>query len=366
MSISMDTTFPTFRRLLGIRAPIAVFWPWRTTSAQRRSLLRLIATAAEEDIPLSRLIEVWASDESGRQSNRLHHLAALLRDGMPLPDAIEQVRSVLNDEDVLAIRFGMQSGTLAATIRDTLEQRDFAAEYNSSQLRKSIVYLCLLVIVAIGVVTFLQVKIIPKFNNIFQEFSISAPPSLSWSIYLTDVVAKYWFLVVLAIIAISLFVFTSWPGRQLRSGIASRLFRPLCELRMADVLQKLSVATQAGRPIAGALSTLARYHFDPTLRHQLLVVRNELEHGVDIWQSMGKLGLLTEPEIQVLETAERVGNRPWVLHQLALLRKRRNARRMAHWSELAVPAVIILMGLFVLWQALSIYESLVHIVYSLL
>ena len=362
----MDTMFPTFRRLLNFRPPIAVGWPWRTTSAQRRSLLRLIATAAEEDIPLSRLIEVWASDESGRQRNRLHHLAALLRDGTPLPDAIEQVRGVLNDEDVLAIRFGMQSGTLSATIRDTLEQRDLAAEYNSSQLRKSIVYLFLVVIVAIGVVTFLQIKIIPQLNYIFQDFNLSAPASLSWSIHLTRVVAKYWFLSALAILAISLLVFTSWPGRQLRSGVAGRLFRPLRELRVADVLQKLSVATQAGRPIAGALSTLARYHFDPTLRHQLLVVRNELEHGVDIWQTMGKLGLLTAPETQVLETAERVGNRPWVLHQLAMLRKRRNVRRMAFWSELAVPAVIILMGAFVLWQSLSIYESLVHIVYSLL
>jgi type IV pilus assembly protein PilC len=362
----MVTMFPTFRRLTGIRAPFAPFWPWRTTRAQQQSLLRLIVAATEEDLPLSRLIDAWANDESGMQSNRLRRLAALLRDGTPLPEAIEEVRGVLGDEDVLAIRFGIQSGTLAATIRDTLDQPEAALGYGSPRFRKSIVYLCVVAVVAFAIVTFLMIKIVPDLRKIFQEFGISPPASLEWSVYLANMVADYWYLFVLAIIALWLLTLSSGPGRQLRLRMYSRLFRPLRELRMADVLQKLSVATQAGRPMAGALSTLARYHFDPTLRHQLLVVRNEMEQGADIWQSMGELGLLSVPEVRALETAERVGNRPWLLHQLAQVKKRRTARRFAHWSELALPIIIIALGAFVLLQALSVFESLLQIVYSLL
>lgn len=362
----MDTMFPTFRRLIGTRWPFTAYWPRRTTGAQQRSLLRLIVTATEENLPLSELIEAWAADESGAQSKRLHRLAKLLRDGTRLPDAIEEVRGVLGDEDILAIRFGTQSGTLAATIRDTLDQPEPAFVYGSSRLRKSFVYLCVLTVVAIVIVTFLMIKIIPALRQIFREFDVSTPASLEWSVYLANIVADYWYLFVLAIVALWLLVFSSGPGRRLRLSISSRLFRPLRELRMAGVLQKLSVATQAGRPIPGALSTLARYHFDPALRHQLLIVRNEMEHGAEIWPSMGKLGLLSPPEVRVLETAERVGNRPWVLNQLALVKKRRTMRRFAHWSELALPAVTILVGGFVLLQALSVFESLIHILYSLL
>jgi type IV pilus assembly protein PilC len=362
----METIFPTFRGLANIHAPFARYWPWRTTRAQQQSLLRLIVAATEEEIPLSQLIEAWADDESGVQCNRLRRLAGLLRDGIPLPDAIEEVRGVLGDEDVLAIRFGLQSGTLARTIRDTLDQNDATLADGSPQIRKSVIYLCVVTIVAVAIVTFLQIKIVPMLRNIFSEFDASTPASLEWSEYLASKVAEYWYFFVLAIIGLWLLVFSSWPGRQLRLHIYSRLFRPLRQLRIADVLQKLSVATQAGRPIAGALSTLARYHFDPTLRHQLLVVRNEMEHGADIWQSMGKLGLLSGPEVRVLETSERVGNRPWVLHQLAQVKKRRTARHFAHWSELALPIVIIALGAFVLLQALSVFESLLHIVYSLL
>jgi type II secretory pathway component PulF len=111
---------------------------------------------------------------------------------------------------------------------------------------------------------------------------------------------------------------------------------------------------------------LARYHFDPGLRNQLLFLRNEMEQGAEVWQSMAKLGLLSGPEVRALETAERVGNRPWVLNQLALLKKRRTMRRLAHWSEVVLPLVIVLMGGFVLFQALGVFRSLIDLVFSLM
>src|SRR3954471_5437768 len=112
----MDTAFPTFRRLLSFRNPFPNLLPRRTTRAQQRSLLRLILTATEKDIVLSRLLEQWGKDEMGVQRRRLHQLAFLLHEGTALPEAVEEVRGVLGDEDVLAIRFGSQSGTLAASI----------------------------------------------------------------------------------------------------------------------------------------------------------------------------------------------------------------------------------------------------------
>lgn len=362
----MDTWFPTFRRLTGFHAPFSGYWPWRTTWAQRRSLLRLIVTATEENLALSPLVEAWAADERGQQRQRLYRLLELLRAGTLLPDSVEEVRGVLGDEEILAIRFGVESGTLAASVRDLLDQSDPTVLIRSHRWRKSLIYLCLLAVVAFFVVAFLQIKIVPEFHNIFAEFEIDEPASLRWSTNFAYFFSNYWYLFALAIITVWWLVFSSWPGRQIRLGILGRLFRPLRDLRMADVLQKLSLATQAGRPIAGSLSTMARYHFDPALRHQLLFIRNEMEQGADVWQSMAKLGLLSPPEVHVLETAERVGNRSWVLNQLALLKKRRTTRRLAHWSEFAMPTVTILIGAFVLFQAVGVFSSLVHIVYSLL
>jgi type II secretory pathway component PulF len=80
---------------------------------------------------------------------------------------------------------------------------------------------------------------------------------------------------------------------------------------------------------------------------------------------MAHAGLLTPPEENLLIAADRVGNRPWTLQQLAASKKRRTWRKLERLSELLLPAIVVLFGAFVLFQALSILMPLVTIITSL-
>ena len=42
-------------------------------------------------IALAPLLEAWAADERGRQRGRVRRLVRLLKQGVPLPEAVEQV-----------------------------------------------------------------------------------------------------------------------------------------------------------------------------------------------------------------------------------------------------------------------------------
>ena len=359
----MGKWFPTFRRLAGVQAPLPSLWPVRTTPGQRRSLLRLLSAAVEQNLPLVPLIDAWSADESGVQRSRLFRLARLLDKGVSLPDAIEEVKGVLSDEQILAIRFGSQSGTLAASIHDFL---DDPPPNRFPWAKNSLMYFLIYVVVATLLTTFFAIKILPAFQMIASEFDLQPTPYLSFSWRLNDFFANYWFIWALAIVAICWLSFFRWPGRRLRYTLLGTFFRPLSQLRTASTLRQLSVASQAGRPIAGAISTLARYHFDPTFRHKLLFVRNEMEQGTSAWESMASTGLLDENEAHVLELSEKVGNRPWALKELARAKRQRTIRRIATWSKFAMPVVILLMGVFVLLQAAGLFEFLVHIDKSLL
>jgi type II secretory pathway component PulF len=350
------TTFPTFRRWLRSA------WPWRTTSAQRQSLLRLIAVAVEENLALRPLLEAWAEDERGIQRRRLRTLAQMLKTGTPLPDAVEAIPGVLSDEDVLAIRFGAQSGTLAATVRQTLENMPSPAVSRPSRFRSAFDYFVAVVLIGSVIVTFIQIKIAPKLNLIIRDYRMQPPVIVQWSWTIFDTLGSYWYLVALALFAFLWLTFSPRPGRLLRRTFLGRLLFPLRELRAADVLQQLGLATAAGRPITGALSTLARFHFDPTVRHKLLFVRNEVEQGADVWQSMATAGLVTQPEVRVLQSAEQIGNRPWALHQLAMGKKRRTSRRLDRLSEFVLPVLVIALGAFVLFQALAIFVPITQFI----
>jgi type IV pilus assembly protein PilC len=321
--------------------------------------------ATERKLPLAPLVEAWAADENGRQQQRLYRLAELLQAETPLPDALEQVRDVLADEEILAVRFGAQSGTLAASLRDLLAQPGPSAIL-LPRWRKALVYVFVVILVAIFIVSFLQMRIVPELNKIIQEFDLPTPPTLQRVVDFANFCATYWYVIALVVIVSCWLVFASWPGRRLRRALLAHIFRPIRALREADVMRQLGIAAEAGRPIAGAISTLARYHFDPVLRNQLLYVRNEIEQGADVWQSMGATGLLAPAEVRVLDASERVGNRPWALKQIAMLKQRQTARRLSRWSELALPLFVVLIGGFVLFQALGVFGPLISILQSLI
>jgi type II secretory pathway component PulF len=273
---------------------------------------------------------------------------------------------VLSEEDILAIRFGTQSGTLVQSLRERLNDATMASPSFSPRLRKGMIYICALLFIGFFIVTFLQIEIVPELEKIIQEFSMTEPEPLRWSRAFARFSANYWYLIAMAVIAIVWLVFSPWPGRRLRMEMFGPLYRPLRELHFADVLAKLGVVAEAGRPVAGAISTLARYHFDPALRSRLLFVRNEMEQGAGVWQSLQSVGLLSPPETHVLESAEKLGNRAWVLKQLALVKKRRTKARLARLADFLLPVVILFAGAFVLFQALGVFVPLLHIVYSTL
>jgi type II secretory pathway component PulF len=369
----MNDFFPTFRRLAqGRTTPrgqsprprlFSRWWPWCTNDVQRRSLLRLIGVAVEERLPLAPLLEAWAADERGVHQRRVERLASLLREGSSLPDAVEGVAGVLRDSDVLAIRFGVQSGTLSASLRQAL--RDDPTPGAASGLRWTLGYAFVLGAAFLVVATFIGLKIVPTLRAIFVDFDLAEPAALrGWARFSSFFVSYWWaFFAAGALAAWS--AASARPGRYLRNVVWSKLLSPLRVLRSADVLDKLSIAANAGRPMTGAISTLARYHFDPAMRRKLLFVRNEIEQGADVWQSLVGAGLLTSPEESLLSTSDRIGNRSWILRQVAATKRRRAWRKLERASELLLPVFVIAIGGLVLYQALAVLMPLISLINNL-
>jgi type II secretory pathway component PulF len=364
----MDSWFPTYRRLLDYRVEFKFpsWWPFYTTAQQSRSLLRLIAVALEENLPLAPLLEQWAVDERGVQKQRLQRLVRLLNRGRSLPDALEEVRGLLNDRDILAIRFDAQSGTRTAAVRKILDEPPRGIANEVYRPRRALLYFFTVVPLGLIVIAFTQIKVIPKLIRIFSTYDIDRPPALSWSLQLVDFVLSYWWLGPLAIFALLWILFSTHGGRAFRHSTLGRFFFSSNESLAAGVLQMVRVALSAGRPFPSAISTLARYHYDPSVRHKLLFVRNEVEQGADSWNSMAAAGLITSAEVRLLKTADRLNNRPWILDQLVAGKERRARQRLARAGEFLLPFLVLLIAGLVVFQALTVFHPLMRLMEGLL
>lgn len=367
----MSNHFPTFARWIEKLGLPLLSWPWWLSSpwwpadslaAKQQTALRLLATAASERLDYAPLVKALASEQRGRYRMRLVRLARRLESGTPLPDALEQTRGVLTDEQTLAVRFGTQSGVLPQALAALVERQELVAASAGQRLRQVKTYATTTAIVFLLVVNFLMIKIVPQFEKIMQDFAMEVSDPLEWLISVSNTAIAYAVPIAFGAV-LGLWVVKSERSRQFfRHHVFSRLLRPVTHLRSAGLLELLAVAQQAGRPLAGSLSTLARYHYDSAVRHKLLYVRNEVEQGGDCWESMQRADLLTAPEANALSRASSSEAQVWTYRTLADWKQSRIARRFDTFVDFLFPAVILLMAAVVLWVALATLTPLYDLI----
>ncbi len=339
-------------------------WPRDRHALMRQSLLRVLALSHTSRIDAGVLVSNLADEHRGANRWRLQRLARRLADGIPLVTALEQTPNVLDERQVLAIRFGSQTGTLSSIFEKLLADGRVTPAGRGPVVR-SIPYLVLLTCVCLSVLGFLATFVFPTVEEMFQEFGVTEPP-----LFAAAGQAIPYFAIVagmLVLIAFGGLVMESFGGWRVLpdSWLPVRLRRRFGAPQMADLLRWFAESIEAGRPLTAALSTLARYHFDPKTRVRLLVARNEIEQGSDVWSGLCDAGLLSPQESSALAASGSPETQAWLMRRMARqMRNRADAFVDTIGFSLEV-AVILVMAAVVFLVSLVGYQMLALLVDSL-
>ncbi len=101
------------------------------------------------------------------------------------------------------------------------------------------------------------------------------------------------------------------------------------------------------------------------MRLALKTAHKKCQSGDDCWYALHDAGLLTGNETAVLRSAQRVGNIPWALDQLAESIERRFSYRSQFVVELVHPAVVIVLGVGVGMIFLAFFSPLTSLIQHL-
>jgi type II secretory pathway component PulF len=353
--------------------PLTIFgagWfatPWLMRDSRdslQQSLLQLMATAHEHRIPLAPLVASFAAEHRGQYRRLLLRLAEKLETGSSVVAALEQTPEILSDDTVLAIRFGSQSGTLSSTYQQLLEPEDHPWRETQARLLHIRVYWFVLACVILLMIVLMNETSGRKLVAMYNEFGLKPPFIFSALQSASYIFFNFLLPVALVVLFASAFLPSSWR-QYLRRTFATKLSRPMAELRNGALLKLLSHAESGGRPLVGSLSTLAKYHFDSKLRQQLLVSRNEVEQGAEVWPSLASVKLITKEQSKALNAAPSSQVRAWALRQLANLRNRSAWRRASIALTVAEVGITLLFALLVMWVCVAYFLFLVTMVTSL-
>ncbi len=259
---TLDVTWPRASRL-------APWWPADSLDARQQSLAQVLRGAVAGQIAVAPIVAGLAAEHRWATRRRLNRLADRLRQGIPLADALEQTPGVLPDEGVLAIRFGSQLGILPAVLDGLLRNDNAAGPQLRTRFRHMARYLASVLLIGTMVTSFILTNIIPSFYSILADFTMPIPWALRSLVDVSDFAFTYLAVPFMILLALAWFLSAGPPKWYVRRLISARILRPVAQLRSADLLDLLALATRAGRPLTGALSTLARYHYNANVRLHL-------------------------------------------------------------------------------------------------
>tara|TARA_R110002073_G_scaffold7747_5_gene43669 strand:- start:742 stop:1860 length:1119 start_codon:yes stop_codon:yes gene_type:complete len=343
------------------------WWPSDTRSMCQQSLIRMLAVAMSQRLDMPRVVGNLAQEHRGSYRRRLLRLAKRLGEGSSLVEALEQTPTVLTQDAVLAIRVATQNGTLPQTLARMAQHHDESLNRRQSHLSQIVIYGAIIAMVMTPILLLVLTSLVPMLLKMVNEVGdADGEFVLPWTFHLLNSLSAFvsnaglW----IGLAFIASVVLALSPLSDVLRRFANRMI-PSADAtgRNAELLRVLADSIDAGRPMPSAVSTLARYHFDPRIRQRLLLVRNEVEQGADLWSSMADARLITAAEANAIT---RLNSKPaisWMLRRLGQWKREQFDRRCERWLSLVHPVLIILVASIVVLVCVGFFEFLIQLTY---
>lgn len=342
---------------------MSMIWPTDSRHMMHCSLLRILAIAHAERLDPARLISNLAEEHRGRNRRLLRRLSNRLSDGMSVISALEQTPEVLNEHHVLAIRFAVQTGTTQATYQELIRNQSSKHSTFRRDLRNTTLYFGAMAFAATWIACFVSIVFYPLLKDAAGEtLRDEWTPALALMDWGNRNLGAFMLLLPIVIFVALVGLWTGPVAGRLQR-LADRRFQWVQKRRIAELLDLLALTIAAGRPLSGALSTLARYHFDQNIRLRLLFVRNEVEQGAGVWDSFQASELLSAKEAAALTMSSSPLTLVWLMRQIAS-RKREQATLFSETAaRLLQILTVLIIAATVLLISTAVYQSIAHLIY---
>ncbi len=250
---------------------------WR---GEARYLVWALAEAADRSIPLERAARAFATERGGLLAGSARTLADYLDAGVPLSVALKRARLGVSAELKVAADLGEKTGTLGTSLRRAIDRTNEFENAMGSLVAKFF-YLTFLVFFQIAVLTFLMIKIVPTFVEMFEEFELALPAATLALIEVSRWFVQYWYLLAplfmlfTALTLLTLLLYIGLPVQSL--PILNRLAAPLDN---ATVLHSLAISVRQRQSIVDSLLLLSGLTRSAANRRRLGIAIDAIDQGI--------------------------------------------------------------------------------------
>jgi type IV pilus assembly protein PilC len=156
---------------------------------------RQLSILQDAGLPILRSLKLLAEmQKPGRLKNCLLDVCDEIEGGATLSEAMSKSPKAFDRLYCNMIRAGEAGGALEVILRRLAEFME-RSESLKRKVKGALVYPIVVVMVAVGILAFIMVKIVPQFKKIFDDFDSELPPMTQVLIDISNWVVNYWYLI---------------------------------------------------------------------------------------------------------------------------------------------------------------------------
>ena len=345
-----------------------IVWERQKRKAEQSALLWQLAFAIEQKLPLKDELHHIAPSFSPGINFRLVSLAYDLEDGIPLPVALLDQKTLVSRETAIHTQIGLENDNLATVLRNEATRLSSTPAWLNSSTHSPILFLSYLFIVptaCLFVMSYISWSILPKYKHIVAGFGTELPGATKSLISAYSMFSDYLFVIPVGMILFSTgyasyYFFFKRNNKDISLlpgwGWLSRRYR------LPTILRMFSESVSGGQPLTVPLTHLATLHPKGAIRKSTSEACLAIEAGHECWQTLCREGLLNRREADLLETAQRTGNLPWMLNELASVIEQKRTYRWTAFLQFLEPVLIVLIGIVVACIVIGLFIPLVDLI----
>jgi type IV pilus assembly protein PilC len=334
---------------------------------------RQLATLIDSGLPLLRSLNVLEKQERDKvMKNTINKLADSVQSGSTFSDALALHPRIFNDLYVNMVKAGELGGVLELVLTRLSEFQEKAARIKNKVLA-AMVYPAIVMTMAMGIMGFLLVFIVPRFEVIFHDLlgDKPLPPVTRFVIGASDSLKNHG-LVVLGVIVVAVTLYKlirrTRRGRlaidsfKLRMPLFGNLNRKTAISRFARTLGTL---VTSGVPILQALNITRETAGNAAIARAISHVHDSVKEGESIVQPLEASRVFPPMVVSMVDVGEETGKLPEMLLKIADIFDDEVDNAVVALTSMLEPIMIVFLAVIVGTIVLALFTPLISIITGL-
>lgn len=347
------------------------FLAGKVKNKQLMVVTRQLSTLLEAGVPLLRGLQILIRQEAHPTLRKaLSGIQESVEGGSTFAEALSNHPKVFNQLYVNMVRAGEAGGVLELVLLRLAEFME-KSERLKNKIKAAMVYPIVVMIIAMAILTFMMVWIVPKFSAIFQGFFGAGKRLPGLTMFVMSVsnnAVRYgvWIVVIsiAAVIALRL-VYRTTKGRFIIDGIVLRIpiFGKLARLgAVARFARTLGTLLTSGVPILQALTIVSDTVGNAVISKAVLAIHDSVKEGETVAGPMEQSGSFPLMAVSMVQVGEESGALPEMLAKVADTYDNEVDTTVEALTSILEPIMIVLLAVIVGTIVISMFLPIITII----